>query len=525
MRENREISRPLDQDGPSGRMGKARGRKPMMHGREKSDRFVVPANHLNKAPSGAAEGGEGRDLTKGNSDRQNAHRTQSRGSAHSALDRVRQAARRDRKARFTALLHHVTIDRLRACYQRLNPKAAPGVDQETWKDYGQGLEHRLRDLHARIHRGAYRAKPSRRVHIPKADGRFRPLGIAAVEDKVVQAAVAEVMSAIYEGDFLGFSYGSRRGRSQHHALDALAIAIPRKKVSWVLDADIRGFFDSIDHTWMLEFLKHRIRDERVLRLIQKWLNAGVMENGKKAVSGVGTPQGATISPLLANIYLHYVLDLWAHQWRRKYARGDVVIVRYADDFVVGFQHVDEARRFQAELGARLRKFSLELHPEKTRLIRFGRFAALNRAERGLGKPETFTFLGLRHICAQTKAGKFLVKRASDMKRQRAKLKALKAELRRRRHLSITHQGVWLRAVVAGYFNYHAVPTNIHALGRFRTQVARLWWRSLRRRSQRHRLPWARMTKIVERWLPHARILHPYPEQRFGVTTRGRSPVR
>jgi group II intron reverse transcriptase/maturase len=407
----------------------------------------------------------------------------------------------------------------------LNPKAAAGVDRVTWDEYGQDLENRLQDLHARLHRGAYRAKPSRRVYIPKPDGRLRPLGIAALEDKLVQVAVAEVMNAIYEVDFLGFSYGFRTGRSQHQALDALAFAIRRKKVSWVLDADIRGFFDAIDHTWMLEFLKHRIGDERVLRLIQKWLNAGVMENGKKTTSEEGTPQGATISPLLANIYLHYVFDLWAHQWRQKRAHGDVVIVRYADDFVVGFQHEADAQRFQAELAERLRKFSLELHPEKTRLIRFGRFAALNRAERGLGKPETFTFLGLRHVCARTTAGKFLLKRVTDAKRMRAKLRAVKAELRRRMHLSIVQQGVWMRSVVAGYFNYHAVPTNIHALASFRTQVARLWWRSLRRRSQRHRLPWARMAEIVARWLPKARILHAYPEQRFDVMTRGRSPVR
>ncbi len=497
----------------------------MTHDREKSDRPVVPANRRNKAPSGAADGGEGRGLTKGNSDQQNAHRTQRRGSALSALDRVRQAASRDRKVRFTALLHHVSLDRLRACYLRINPKAAPGVDQVTWEKYGQELESHLQDLHARLHRGAYRAKPSRRVYIPKADGRLRSLGIAALEDKIVQAAVAEVMNAIYEVDFLGFSYGFRPGRSQHQALDALVVAIRRKKVNWVLDADIRGFFDAIDHTWMLEFLKHRIGDVRVLRLIQKWLNAGVMENGKKTKSKVGTPQGATISPLLSNIYLHYVLDLWVHHWRRKHARGGVVIVRYADDFVVGFQHVGDARRFQAELAERLRKFSLELHPDKTRLIRFGRFAALNRAQQGLGKPESFTFLGLRHICARTKAGKFLIKRLTDRKRMRAKLKAVKAELRRRMHFSIVQQGAWLRAVVAGYFNYHAVPTNVRTLDSFRTQVARLWWRSLRRRSQRHRLPWERMTQIVERWLPKARVIHPYPEQRFGVTTRGRSPVR
>ena len=497
-----------------GRMGKANGRNLMMDDREKSDRPVVPASHRNNVPTGAADGGEGRGLTKGNSDQQNTRRTQSRESVSNALDRVRQVARYDRNAKFTALLHHVTTDRLRDCYFRLNPKAAAGVDGVTWKEYGRDLEAKLQDLFARVHRGAYRAKPSRRVFIPKTDGRLRPLGIAALEDKLVQAAVVEVMNAIYEVDFLGFSYGFRPKRSQHHALDALAYGITQRKVNWVLDADIRGFFDAIDKAWMLEFVKHRIGDKRVLWLIQKWLNAGVMEGGRRTVGEVGTPQGATVSPLLANIYLHYAFDLWARQWRKRHARGDIVIVRYADDFVVGFQDANDARRFRLELAERLRKFGLELHPEKTRMIQFGRFAAEHRSRRGLGKPEHFTFLGLRHQCSRSRAGKFILARVTDSKRITVKLTAIKAELRRRMHLPIVQQGAWLRAVVNGYFNYHAVPTNIMALERFRTQVARLWLRTLRRRSQRHCLPWERMNKIVTRWLPKPSIRHPWPQQRF-----------
>lgn len=495
-------------------MGKADGRNPVNNGHEKSDRPVVPANHRNKTSSEVADGGEERGLTKRNSNQQNVGRTQCRGPALSALDRVRQVAQRDKETKFTALLHHVDIDRLRACYFGMNRNAAPGIDQVTWQEYGQDLEPRLHDLHARIHQGSYRAKPSRRVHIAKADGRLRPLGIATVEDKLVQAAVVEVLNAIYEEDFLGFSYGFRPGRSQHNALDALATGIQQKNVNWVLDADIKGFFDNIDRSWMMEFIEHRIGDKRILRLIQKWLNAGVMENGRKISSKTGTPQGATISPLLANVYLYYVFDLWANQWRNKRATGDVIIVRYADDFVVGFQSKSDAAQFLTDLAERLRKFKLELHPDKTRLIQFGRFAARHRAMRGLGKPDNFTFLGLRHLCAISGKGKFLLKRQSDGKRMGAKLKALKLELRRRMHFSIPQQGAWLRSVVIGYFNYHAVPTNIDAISRFLTEVERMWFRTLKRRSQRSNLLWPRMSQIIDRWLPKARILHPWPEDRF-----------
>jgi len=526
MRENREVPESLAADGAAGRIGKAQGRTPMMHDSGKSDRPVVPTKPSNKADLSAAEGVEGRGLAKGNTDEQNAHRTQSRElSAPSALDRVRKIARQDRKAKFTTLLHHVTVDRLREAFLQLRKKASPGVDGVTWEQYATNLEDNLEGLHAGLHRGAYRAKPSRRAYIPKADGRQRPLGIASLEDKIVQRAVAEVMNAIYEEDFLGFSYGFRPGRSQHNALDALAVGIRKKKVNWVLDADVRGYFDAIDHGWIVKFLEHRIGDKRVLRLIQKWLNAGVMENGRWSASDMGAPQGATISPLLSNVYLHYVLDLWVQQWRRRNAHGDVVVVRFADDFLVGFQHKMDATRFLDELRERLRKFALELHPEKTRLLEFGRFAARDRARRGDGKPETFTFLGFTHMCSKTKAGDFLVARHTIKSRMRATLRAMRTALERRRHRPIPEQGRWLGQVVRGYFAYHAVPTNIHALGSFRTQVGRIWGRSLRRRSQRHRLPWRRMSTLVERWLPRARIQHPWPEQRFRVRTQGKSPVR
>jgi group II intron reverse transcriptase/maturase len=428
--------------------------------------------------------------------------------------------------RFTALLHHVSVDRLRTAYRALKKDAAPGVDGVTWTQYGGRLEENLRDLHARLHRGAYRARPSRRAYIPKADGRRRPLGIAALEDKVVQRAVVEVLNAIYETDFLGFSYGFRPGRNQHDALDALTVGILRRKVNWVLDADIRGFFDAIDHGWLVKMVEHRVGDRRILRLIRKWLSAGVMEDGKWTRSEVGSPQGATVSPLLANLYLHYALDLWAERWRAQKARGDVVIVRYCDDFIVGFQHRDEAERFLAELRERLAEFALELHPEKTRLIAFGRYALDRRRERGLtGAPETFNFLGLTHICGRSRSGKFLLHRHTERKRMVAKLHEVSTGLRRRRHQPIAEQGVWLGAVVRGHCAYYGVPTNSDAIAAFRTQATRLWKRSLQRRGQRPRLNWGRMRRYSARWLPPAHIVHPWPEQRFARRTRGKSPVR
>lgn len=496
-----------------------------MNGHRESDSSVVPTKPPNKAGSTAAEVVEGRGLAKGNADQQNAHRTQSRTSASSALDRVRQAAKKDRKVKFTALLHHVTPEKLEEAFFELKKDAAAGIDGVTWPQYEAELAKNVRELHDRLHRGAYRAKPSRRVFIPKADGSMRPIGIAALEDKLVQRAVVGVLNAIYEETFLGFSYGFRPGRSQHDALDALATAIRRKKVSWVLDADIRGFFDTIDHEWLVKFLEHRIADKRILRLIQKWLNAGVMEEGRWAESEEGTPQGANVSPLLANIYLHYVLDLWLSQWRKQTARGEVIVTRWADDFIVGFQHRDDAEQFLRELRERLKKFALELHPEKTRLIEFGRYARERREKRGESKPETFDFLGFTHICAKSKAGEFQLQRHTITKRMRAKLHLLSSEMRERRHHSIDKQGKWVGSVVRGYFAYHSVPTNRRVLQTFRAQVARKWMRELRRRSQRHRVSWPKLTRLMRRWVPTVRIQHPWPDTRFDVTTRGGSRVR
>jgi RNA-directed DNA polymerase len=438
-------------------------------------------------------------------------------SVSSGLDRVREVARRDKDARFTALLHHVSERRLMLAFDEINPKAAPGADGVTWQEYEQGLGERLGDLHGRVQSGRYRASPSRRVHIPKADGRLRPLAIASLEDKIVQRAVTEVLNAVYEADFLGFSYGFRPGRGAHDALDALTAGIYRKKVNWVLDADIRDFFGSLDRDWLMRFLRHRIADERVLRLVGKWLAAGVIEEGKRSDSGRGSPQGAPASPLLANVYLHYVFDLWAEWWRKTRARGDVIIVRFADDFTMGFQYEDDARQFLEDLRERFAKFSLELHPDKTRLIEFGPHAARNRAARGEGKPETFSFLGFTHMCEVTRGGRFWIRRKTDSKRLAAKLKQVKAEIMRRRHLPVPEQGKWLGSVVRGHQAYYAVPGNISAVNAFRTQATRHWHHALKRRSQKDRTNWDRMNRLAARWLPPSRTRHPFPEQRFAAS--------
>ena len=496
-----------------------------MNERGKSDSPVVPAKPPNKAASAAAEVVEERGLAKGNtaSKPRPGHRAGS--DASHALDRVRQVARQDNEARFTALLHHVDRARLRAAYWAISPKAAPGVDGVTWEVYGQNLGANLQDLHTRLHTGRYRARPSRRAYIPKADGRQRPLGIASLEDKIAQRAVVEVLNAIYEVDFLGFSYGFRPGRGPHHALDALAVGVERKNVNWVLDADIREFFTSLDHRWLAKFLEHRIADKRVLRLIGKWLSAGVIENGEWSQTVEGAPQGASASPLLANVYLHHVFDLWARWWRRRFAHGDVIIVRFADDFVAGFEHQEDAQRFLADLRERFAKFGLELHPDKTRLIEFGRHAARARAARGVGKPETFDFLGFTHLCGKTRTGRFWLRRITISKRMRAKLREVNTSLKRRRHQPIPVQGQWLAAVVRGHLAYYAVPGNTDAVAAFRTQATRHWFKALRRRSQRTRLNWTRMNRLATRWLPPARVRHPFPNVRFDATTRGRSPVR
>jgi len=492
----------------------------MTNGPGKSDRPVVPEKSLNNAGQPAAEGMEGSGLAKGNLPQQNASRTPRRNDAPSALERVRQAAEKDKKLRFTALLHHIyNLETLRMAYFSLKKEAAPGVDGETWRHYGEELEINLQDLSERLKRAAYRAKPVRRVFIPKADGRQRPLGVPALEDKIVQRAAVEVLNAIYETDFLGFSYGFRPGRSQHQALDALYTGLLTRKVNWVLDLDIKGFFDGLSHEWLVKFVEHRIADRRVVRLIQKWLNAGVLEDGKRIRVEEGTPQGGSASPLLANVYLHYVFDLWVQAWRQKRAHGDVIVVRFADDIVVGFRDKADADQFRVELTERMRKFNLELHPEKTRLLEFGPFAIQNRQRRGEGKPETFNFLGFTHICVQKRSnGRFTVLRQTIRKRLQAKLHEVKAELQRRMHEPIPEVGKWLQAVVRGHIRYYGVPMNQPALYLFRFQVGRLWYRALSRRSHKGRVLWDRMRRLITRWLPEPLACHPYPLRRMGVVT-------
>jgi len=503
--------------------------KPPMHGGGESYSGVVPTKQPNKSEPSPAEVAEGRPLTKENTRQPNPCRTPSRESGPSGLERVREAAKQDGKRKFTALLHHVSIDLLRESYYSLKKQAAPGVDGVTWQEYGQGLEARLSDLHGRVHRGSYHAQPSRRVWIPKADGRQRPLGIAALEDKIVQHAVGTVLNQIWEEDFLDFSYGFRPGRGQQDALDALWVGIARKRVNWILDLDIRSFFDKLQHSWLVKFVEHRIGDKRVVRLIQKWLKAGVMEDGEWSETKEGSPQGSVISPILANLYLHYVLDLWVEQWRRKQVRGEVIIVRYADDAVLGFEHREEAGRFLEQLRERLRKFGLELHPEKTRLIEFGRYATERRAKRGEGKPETFNFLGFTHMCGTShKTGYFTVHRRTIGKRMAAKLKDIRVKLRQRMHVSPATTGKWLVQVVRGYFQYHAIPGNWARLKAFRNDVLRMWFQTLRRRSQRSRLSWQRFREGLGSLLPPIQILQPYPNVRFDAkhpNIRGKNRVR
>jgi len=514
MHENREISS-ASWSHDQGRSAKAMNRTADTHTLEKSDCAVVPVNQPNKGGQPPTEAGEGRAQTEENIVRSHMPPTQSGTRMSQGLDGVRQAASVRKQERFTALLHHLNLALLRESFYALKRQASPGVDGMRWQEYETGLEDRLSDLHSRVHRGAYRAQPSRRVYIPKADGRQRPLGIAALEDKIVQQAVVTVLNRIYEADFKGFSYGFRPGRAPHQALDALTVGIQRKRVNWVLDADIRGFFDNMSHEWVMKFIEHRVADHRILRLIQKWLKAGVSEDGQWSETKVGTPQGAVISPLLANVYLHYVFDLWVEAWRKKVARGDVIVVRYADDLVAGFQNRADAERFLSEFRERLVRFGLELHPDKTRLIEFGRFAVRNRKQRGEGKPETFTFLGFTHFCGNlTSSGAFNVWRTTAKKRMVAKLKAIKAELQPRKHHRTSEVGAWLRKVVQGYYQYHAVPGNTGQLRVFRRRVCRLWRSVLVRRSQRAQVGWDRLNPLLNRWIPHPRVLHPYPDKRF-----------
>jgi len=498
----------------AGGTGKAQSRNPVAHAGEKSDTPVVPKKPSNKGDD-PAEMVEERSVAKGNVSKNPAPRNPSRTKvASKGLEGVRIAAQRDKKVRFTALLHHITPTLLIESFYALRHDAAAGVDAVTWRDYEEGLHERVPTLHREIHVGGYRATPSRRVLIPKADGRQRALGIASLEDKVVQQAVVTVLNTIYEEDFLGFSYGFRPGRSQHQALDALSVGIKSRGVNWIVDADIAAFFDEIDHDWMLKFLEHRIADQRLLRLIRKWLKAGVIEDGRRVEATKGTPQGAVISPLLANIYLHYALDLWARQWRGRHARGKAIMVRYADDSVFGFKSEETARSFLAAMQERLGKFGLTLNTTKTRLIEFGRFAANNRKRRGQGKPETFDFLGFTHCCSTTRQSNFKVLRLTVKKRMRAKIAQIRVELMSRRHQPIVVVGKWLNRVVRGYLNYHAVPGNLYRLGSMCKDIGRAWRHCLMRRSQRPQMPWNRFNRIARRFMPPIRNAHPYPEERF-----------
>jgi len=493
-----------------------------MNSNRKSDKPIVPKKDSNKGcgEPQLAEGLEGRGLAKGNPGEQTRFWTQGQVDLPHALDRIRNAARKDKELRFTALWHHVcNVNRLRMAYFALKRDAAPGVDDQTWHAYAEGLETRLKDLSERLHRGSYRAQPVKRVYIPKTDGRQRPIGITALEDKIVQRATVQVLNAVYEQDFLGFSYGFRPGRSQHNALDAVTVAIEQGKVSWVLDADIRGFFDTIDHDWMMRFIEHRIADRRVQRHIKKWLNAGVLEDDTWRKEEDGVPQGGNISPLLANIYLHYVLDLWTKQWRERHAHGDVIIVRYADDFVVGFEHKSDAEAYHAELRTRLDRFNLALNEDKTRLIAFGRCVAKDSDRHAGCDPGTFDFLGFTHICDRTHHGRFCVRRKTMTKKVRAKLAELTAEFRRRLHRPVAETGQWLKAVLQGHYRYYGVPRNYRAMAAFRHHVLELWRRSLRRRSdKKKRVTCERMQRLADRWLPMPTIVHPYPDRRLCVTT-------
>ncbi len=516
-RENREI--PAVSDDESERSANASGGKVDMHAAGKSDGSIVPAKATNKGGAeSSAELSEERGPAKRNIDQDALHLTQSRVNRRSrGLAGVREAARKDGKLRFTALLHHVNADSLTAAFFQLKKTAAVGVDEVTWQEYEQDLQDHITDLHGRIHRGAYRAKPTRRVWIPKPDGRQRPLGVTSLEDKIVQQAVLQVLQSIYEQDFLGFSYGFRPGRSCHQALDALSVGLTSKRVNWVLDADVSGFFDAIDHEWLIKFLEHRIGDQRILRMIRKWLRAGVSEDGEWSETKVGTPQGAVISPLLANVYLHYVFDLWVEWWRKKHSRGDVIVVRYADDFVIGFENHTDAKQCLEDLRTRFARFGLKLHPDKTRLIEFGRFAIERRKRRGDSRPETFDFLGFTHVCDKTrKHGWFVIRRYTIAKRMRAKVAAIKQQLRKRMHRPLGETARWLRRVVQGWLNYYAVPGNYQKLKELVDEVSKRWLSVLRRRSQkgRSRWTWPRMHRLIRKRLPRPRILHPYPQDRL-----------
>jgi group II intron reverse transcriptase/maturase len=481
---------------------------------------MSPAN--NGDAESSAESAEGRGPARRNTKQSNLDRTPKPESRRSrGLPGVREAARNCRELKFTNLLHHINVELLNSSFYQLKKTAAVGIDRVTWHEYEQGLEDRIDDLHGRIHRGAFRARPSKRVYIEKADGRQRPLGIPSLEDKIVQHAVRTVLQCIYEEDYVGFSYGFRPGRAPHQALDALYVAITEKRVNWILDADIEGFFDNINRDWLVKFIEHRVGDKRIVRLILKWLNAGIVEGTDWSDNGKGTPQGAVLSPLLANVFLHYVFDLWIDQWRTQHAKGDCIVIRYADDFVIGFEHEADARACLEALSERLGKFGLNLHPKKTRLIEFSRGSAARREREGRGKCETFDFLGFTHVCGKTRAGRFALKRITMASRMRRTLAGLKVQLERRRHDAVGQTGRWLTSVVRGWQQYYSVPDNYDRLEQFEKAVLKLWRRQLQRRSQRGkaRWPWKRMKRLVQKYLPRPRIIHPRPNIRHHARLR------
>jgi len=501
------------------------GPKTAMDVGEKSDCVVVPEKSPNRATGRGGDGGK--DMGQGKCGREKrAPDTAAGTSAPSDLDRIRRVSSKDKTAKFTALMHHVyDVERLHRAYLSLERNAAAGIDWVTWRSYGKGLLARLQELSVRLKRGAYRAMPVRRAWIPKTDGRLRPLGVPTLEDKIVQTAVVEVLNAIYEPEFLGFSYGFRPGRRQHQALDALAAGIHIRKVGWVLDLDLRDFFGTLKHDWLIRFVEHRIADQRVVRLIRKWLSAGVLEDGKRTRSEVGTVQGGSVSPVLANVYLHYVMDLWVQRWREQEAIGDVIVIRYADDAVLGFEWKSDAEKLRADLEERLSNFGLSLHLEKARLIEFGRFAALKRQRSGEGRPETFQFLGFTHISGRTAKGRFTVTRITARSRLIAKLKAVKLELMRRHNATVAEHGRYLRSVLLGHYRYYGVPFNLTALKVFRQNLSRIWKAILERRSERTRITWERMTRLIEKWFPPPNTYHPMPLERYSVTTQDRSRMR
>lgn len=482
---------------------------------EKSDASIVPKKSA-KTRVTPVEPMEGRVAAKGKSTARNASPTQCGQDALTFLQRIGERAKQKPKEQWTNLLSHIRVPLLKEAYQRLRRNAAAGVDEVTWNEYGERLDERLLDLQDRIHRGSYHPQPVRRVLIPKGDGSTRPLGLVALEDKLAQQAVRMMLEPIYEVEFIGFSYGFRPKRSAHDALDALVVAIKRR-VNWVLDADIRAYFDTIDHGHLQRFIEHRIGDSRMVRLLMKWVKAGVLEDGKLHEAKEGTPQGAIISPLLANLYLHYVFDLWICQWRNRHAHGEMYVVRYADDLLLSFQKEQDARALHSALVERFARFGLKLHPDKTRVIEFGRFARQNRERRGLPKPETFDFLGFTHISGETRDGKFLLHRRTSRKKRRAKLARLKEEIGRRRHQRVPVQHAWLSKVLEGHYRYYGVPTNYRALDQFRRHVGWLWHRSLQRRSQRGRWTLQRWRAFEQRLpLPFARLHHPWPDKRFAI---------